>query len=79
MNFLLSLKSLAILSDVLVTPERPAKKFTDVTEGELSDLAQMIVLTQRVVMKEFDSTATQIAFQDGLHAGQSIHVCIIFF
>ena len=42
--------------------------------SEVSDLAQMTSIARRIVMKEFDASASQIAIQDGQHAGQTVEV-----
>ena len=60
--------------DCLVTPEKLCRRFKNLSLSEVSDLAQMTSIARRIVMKEFDASASQIAIQDGQHAGQTVEV-----
>lgn len=62
---------------ILLAPERPAKRFINLTAAEISDLAQLTQKALKVVMSHYEPKRCQVAIQDGPAAGQSIdHVHI---
>lgn len=62
---------------VLVTPERPAKRLTDMKKTEICDLIQLTQIAVEVIIKEHEPETLQVAIQDGSAAGQTIeHVHI---
>ncbi|KAK8732804.1 hypothetical protein OTU49_006934 [Cherax quadricarinatus] len=65
---------------VLLTPERPAKRFHQLQVPELSDLAQLTQKALEVIMCCYQEKTCQIAIQDGPAAGQTIdhiHIHIV--
>ena len=58
---------------VLVIPERIVAKMEDLTEDEYIDLWKAVRITQWAVQRYFpDTTAFNVAVQDGRAAGQSV-------
>lgn len=57
---------------VLVTPERPAKRFLDLTASEICDLVQLTQIVLEIIIQEYEPESFQVALQDGPAAGQTI-------
>ncbi|XP_068219814.1 nitrilase and fragile histidine triad fusion protein NitFhit [Palaemon carinicauda] len=57
---------------VLVTPERSAKRFTDLTSSEICDIVQLTQIVLEIIIQEYEPENVQIALQDGPAAGQTI-------
>ena len=71
---------LTIMSDVLVSPVRPVKRFADLTHNEVSDLFICVHRIGPVLQEVYSSTALTIVVQDGKDAGQTVehvHVHIL--
>ncbi len=69
-----------IVQDVLVSPLRPAKRFADLTPGEVSDLFLCVHKIAPVLQGMHGSSSLTIALQDGKDAGQTVehvHVHIL--
>lgn len=65
---------------VLVSSLREAKKFTDLTADEVSDLFNTVQKVQKIIEQENNTNSSTICIQCGEHAGQSIrhvHVHIL--
>ncbi|XP_076055686.1 ntrilase and fragile histidine triad fusion protein NitFhit isoform X2 [Oratosquilla oratoria] len=57
---------------VLLTPERPAVRLADLTLSEINDIAQLMVVTCKLLYDVYDCRGTSIAIQDGEFAGQTV-------
>ncbi|XP_064605423.1 nitrilase and fragile histidine triad fusion protein NitFhit-like [Liolophura sinensis] len=65
---------------VLVAPLRPAKRFADLTQPEVSDMFACVQKISGVLEGEYGAKSLTIAVQDGEHAGQTVqhvHVHIL--
>ena len=71
---------IVMVSDVLVSPMRPAKRFADLTPDEVSDLFLCVHKIAPVLQDVHSSSSLTIALQDGKDAGQTVehvHVHIL--
>ncbi|XP_067685173.1 nitrilase and fragile histidine triad fusion protein NitFhit-like [Haliotis asinina] len=65
---------------VLVSPLRPAERFSDLTAAEVADLFSAVQVITRVIEKHYNATSATVAIQDGPEAGQTVkhvHVHIL--
>ncbi|KAL7631924.1 UNVERIFIED_CONTAM: hypothetical protein RMT77_017755 [Armadillidium vulgare] len=58
---------------VLVIPQKPVAQFSQVNSREMSDLAQTVSLTLKVMLEKDNHSTVLIAIQDGENAGQTIN------
>jgi bis(5'-adenosyl)-triphosphatase len=65
-----------MVTDVLLTPIRPAERFADLNPSELSDLFQAVHKVSSVIERHFGGTSLTIAVQDGPDSGQTVMVGI---
>lgn len=61
-----------VLGHVLVCPRRVAPKFTELLDEEISDLWRTVAVVQRVIEREYNTTSSTLAIQDGPLAGQTV-------
>jgi len=57
---------------VLVCPRRVTPKLTELLDEEISDLWRTVAVVQRVIEREYNTTSSTLAIQDGPLAGQTV-------
>jgi diadenosine tetraphosphate (Ap4A) HIT family hydrolase len=57
---------------VLVAPIREAKRLRHLNSDEITDLFLTVQKVQKIIESEFSASASTVAIQDGIDAGQSI-------
>ena len=53
---------------------RPAERLKDLTPEEVADFFQTVIKVQKVMEAVHSSTSSTICVQDGVDAGQTVHV-----
>lgn len=63
-------------ADVLVSPLRPRKRMSDMSQMELGDMFSLVRIVQATVERRYGATSSTVSIQDGPDAGQSVAVSI---
>ena len=61
---------------MLVSPLRPAERFSDLTQAEIADLFTTVQKVSNVIQRKYGGTSLTVAVQDGPDAGQTVKVSI---